>query len=59
MYGPSIIPTIHFEPSNEDNLSTRNKAAEFLPGPKCPVFGGSLCVSVGSHLPVHTYVRIS
>ena len=50
-YGPSIIPTIHFEPPKEENLSTKNKSAEFMSSPKSPLFGGSsvvehLCVDV-------------
>ena len=40
-YGPSIIPIIHFEPPKEENLSTKNKLAEFMSSPKCPKFGGS------------------
>ena len=40
-YSPSIIPTIHFEPPKEDNLSTKNKSAEFMLSPKCPLFRGS------------------
>ena len=41
-YGPSIIPTIHFEPPKEENLSTKSKSIEFMSNPKCPLFGGSL-----------------
>ena len=40
-YGPSIIPTIHFEPPKEDNLSTKSKSAEFMSSPECPLCGGS------------------
>ena len=27
-YSPSIIPTIHFEPPKEENLSTKSKSAD-------------------------------
>ena len=30
------------KPLKEDNLSTRDKTAEFILVPKCPVFGGSI-----------------
>jgi hypothetical protein len=32
---------IHFEPPKEEKLSTKNKSVEFMPSPKCPLFGGS------------------
>ena len=46
-YSPSIIPTIHFEPPKEENLSTKNKSATFSLSLKCPSFGGStvLCLT--------------
>ena len=40
-YDPSKIPAIHFVPPKEENLSTKNKSAEFMPAPKCSLFGGS------------------
>ena len=35
------IVLIHFEPLKEDNLSTKDTAAEFILSPTCPLFGGS------------------
>ena len=37
---PSIIPAIHFEPPKVENLSTKNKSADFMSSPKCPLFRG-------------------
>ena len=34
--GLSIIPMIHNEPPEEENLSTKKKSAEFMMFPKCP-----------------------
>ena len=33
-YSPSTIPTIHFEPPKEENLSAKNKSAKFISFPK-------------------------
>ena len=41
MYGPSIIPTMHFEPPKEDNLSTKDRSAAFMLSPKFPLLGDS------------------
>ena len=35
------IALIDFEPPKEDNLSTKDKTAEFILSPMCPLFGGS------------------
>ena len=35
------IALLHFEPPKEDNLSTKDKTAEFILSPTCPLFGGS------------------
>ena len=35
-----------FEPPNENNLSTKNKSAEFVPVQKCPLFRGSSACSL-------------
>ena len=49
-YGPSIFPVIHFESPKEENLSTKNKSAEFMLSPKCPLFGGSSTLSTAETL---------
>ena len=36
-----IIVLVHLEPLKEDNLSIKDKTAEFILSPTCPLFGGS------------------
>ena len=35
------IVLVHLEPLKEDNLSVKDKTAEFILFPTCPLFGGS------------------
>ena len=40
------IVLIHFEPPKEDNLSTKDKTAEFILSSTCPLFRGSTVVEI-------------
>ena len=43
-YMPYIV-LVHLEHLKEDNLSIKDKTAEFILSPTCPLFGGStLCI---------------
>jgi hypothetical protein len=46
-YGPRIISTIHFEPSKEEHLSTKNKSAENSCQPQ-----SALCLEVHCNITV-------
>ena len=41
---------------DEDNLSTRDKTAEFILAPKCPLFGGSTVSGTQSRIYMYTFM---
>ena len=56
-YVPSIIPTTHFEPCKEENLS-KNKSAEFMSSPKVSFIQRYHCIIMITYEAAFNFWRI-